>query len=262
LLDRLGRNVENYPIALFSKAKTGHTLLDYDQNRTYRILIPSQEGMVYNYSKEGKKIKGWKFKAMPNPIILQLQYANISGKDYIYVVDSKGYVQIVGRDGKNRTPVEKIPLNNSYYINSENGTIYSTDSLGNVWLTTVNANITKIKTSELQSHYFLATNFNRDEFMDLFISDENQLECYNMESKIMSIDISADQPPKVFQFNTQSIIGISSQGYCHLYSADQNLITNKPLFGSGDFECVDLDGDSKLNLIIINDNILNNYSIE
>ena len=262
LIDRLGRNVENYPMALFSKAKRGHTLLDYDQNRKYRILIPCQEGMVDNYSKEGKKIKGWKFNAMPNPITQQLKYSNILGKDYIYVVDSKGQTQIVGRDGKNRTSIEKIPLNNSFYINSDDGSIYSTDSIGNVWMTKLNGTSTKIKTSEIQSHYFLATNFNQDEFIDLFISDESNVECYNLESKTMSFAISADQPPKVFQNNNQYILGISSKGYCHLFSDQQKLITNKPLFGSGDFECIDLDYDNKLNLIILNDNILNNYSLE
>ena len=155
ILDRLGRNVENFPMKLSAKAKRGHSLLDYDKNRKYRILVPSENGMVYNYSKEGKAVKGWKFEKMNMPISHQIQYVNIKGKDYIYVVDSDGNTNVVGRNGKKRTDIVKIPIKSSYYIDKKDGSIYTSDNSGNIWLTTLKGSQTKIKTSELESFSFL-----------------------------------------------------------------------------------------------------------
>ena len=39
---------------------------------------------------------------MNMPISHQIQYVNIKGKDYIYVVDSDGNTNVVGRNGKKR----------------------------------------------------------------------------------------------------------------------------------------------------------------
>ena len=173
IIDRLGRNVENFPMKLNAKAKRGHSLFDYDKNRKYRILIPSENGMVYNYSKEGKAVKGWIFEKMNMPISHQIQYTNIKGKDYIYVVDSNGNTNVVGRNGKKRADIEKIPVNSSYYIDKKVGSIYTSDNSGNIWLTTLKGSQRKIKTSELESFSFYASNINNDDLMDLFISDDS-----------------------------------------------------------------------------------------
>ena len=262
ILDRLGRNVENFPIKLSAKAKRGHSLLDYDKNRKYRILVPSENGMVYNYSKEGKAVIGWEFEKMNIPISHQIQYLNIKGKDYIYVVDSDGNTNVVGRNGKKRTNIGKIPIKSSYYIDKKDGSIYTSDKSGNIWLTTLKGSQTKIKTSELESFSFFASNFNNDDLMDLFISDDSGVKCYNLESEILDFNVQNESDPKVFKFNNRSIIGFSSEGSCYLFDSQGKAFSGSPLFGGGDFECVDLDKDNKLNLIVVFENILNNYSLE
>mgnify|MGYP001322037585 CR=1 FL=1 len=262
IIDRLGRNVENFPMKLSAKAKRGHSLLDYDKNKKYRILVPSENGMVYNYSKEGKAVKGWKFEKMNMPISHQIQHINIKGKDYIYVVDSNGNTNVVGRNGKKRTDIEKIPIKSSYYIDKKAGSIYTSDNSGNIWLTTLKGSQTKIKTSELENFSFFASNFNNDDLMDLFISDDSGVKCYNLESEILDFNVQNESNPKVFKFNNQSIIGFSSEGSCYLFDSEAKVFSGSPLFGGGDFECVDLDMDNKLNLIVVNENILNNYSLE
>ena len=262
IMDRLGRNVENFPMKLSVKAKRGHSLIDYDKNRKYRILVPSENGMVYNYSKEGKAVKGWKFEKMNMPISHQIQYLNIKGKDYIYVVDSDGNTSVVGRNGKKRTDIGKIPIKSSYYLDKKDGSIYTSDNSGNIWLTTLKGSQTKIKTSELESFSFYASNFNNDDLMDLFISDDSGVKCYNLESEILDFNVQNESDPKVFKFNNRSIIGFSSEGSCYLFDSQGKAFSGSPLFGGGDFECVDLDKDNKLNLIVVNENILNNYSLE
>lgn len=262
ILDRLGRNVENFPIKLSSKAERGHSLIDYDKNRKYRILIPSEDGMVYNFSKEGKQIAGWKFEKMNKSLIHQVKYLSIAGKDYLYVVDSEGNTNIVGRNGKRRFETPKIPITHSFYIDEKSADIYSSDLNGNIWLTTLKGSQTKIKTSELANYKFFASKINNDELMDLFISDNTGVKGYNLETEILNFDIVTENLPKVFNFKNQSIIGISSEGSCYLFTSDGKAYSGSPLFGGGDFECVDLNMDNKLNLIVVNENILNNYSLE
>ena len=48
---------------------------------------------------------------MSLPISHQIQYVNIKGKDYIYVVDSEGNTNVVGRNGKNVRILKKFLLN-------------------------------------------------------------------------------------------------------------------------------------------------------
>ena len=218
--------------------------------------------MVYNYSKEGKAVTGWEFEKMNIPISHQIQYLNIKGKDYIYVVDSDGNTNVVGRNGKKRTNIGKIPIKSSYYIDKKDGSIYTSDKSGNIWLTTLKGSQTKIKTSELESFSFFASNFNNDDLMDLFISDDSGVKCYNLESEILDFNVQNESDPKVFKFNNRSIIGFSSEGSCYLFDSQGKAFSGSPLFGGGDFECVDLDKDNKLNLIVVYENILNNYSLE
>jgi hypothetical protein len=262
ILDRLGRNVENFPLSLNEKAERGHSLLDYDNNRKYRILVPSENGMVYNYSKEGKTIAGWQFEKMNNAISHQIQYTNIKGKDYIYTIDKQGHTNIVGRNGKRRVEIGKIPVKDSFYVDENTGNIYTSDTNGNIWLITLKNTQTKIKTSELNDFEFYAAKLNNDEFMDVFISDNTGVKCYNLESEILDFKIISESKPKVFNFKNQSIIGFSSNGSCYLFDSEGKAFSGSPLFGGGDFECVDLDIDNKLNLIVVNGNILNNYSLE
>jgi len=262
IVDRLGRDVENYPIKLSAKSKRGHALLDYDKNRKYRILVPSENGMVYNYSKDGKLVTGWKFEKMEKAVSHQIEYANVRGKDYIYIMDRDGNTSIVGRNGRKRVEIGKIPVKKSFFLDKKTGNIYTSDNSGNVWLTTLKGSQSKIKTSELESSSFYAANFNNDDLMDLFISDNSGVKCYNLESEILDFDIQNESNPKVFKFNNQSIVGFSSDGKCHLFDTKGNALSGSPLFGGGDFECIDLDKDNKLNLIVVNENILNNYSLE
>ena len=79
---------------------------------------------------------------MNMPISHQIQYVNVKGKDYIYVVDSDGNTNVVGRNGK-RADIGKIPIKSSYYLDKKDGSIYTSDNSGNIWLTTLKGSQTK-----------------------------------------------------------------------------------------------------------------------
>lgn len=262
VIDRLGRNVENFPHALNDKASRGLTIVDYDKNRTYRLLVPCIDGYVYNYNKEGELVNGWKFEALENGVAYEVKYASVGSKDYIYVVDKKGHISIVGRNGKKRVELNTIPITDDFYLDKTNGDIYSSDTLGNVWLTKLNGTSTKIKTSNLNDHRFYAYPFHSNSMMELFISDLETVQCYNLENKTMTFKVPSLRMPKAFTFNNESFLAVSSDEYCYLFKSDGSLATSKPLFGGGTFTCLDLDKDNKLNLVVVNTNALYNYVID
>ena len=262
IIDRLGRNVENFPVSLIAKASRGLSVLDYDKNRKYRFMIPSNDGYLYNYNKVGELVNGWSFQALENSLSQQVKYASVSSKDYIYVCDKKGNMSIVGRNGKKRTKINNIPISGDFYVDNTNGNIYSTDSLANVWLTQLNGTSTKIKTSDLENHMFYVFPFTSDEIMNLFISDDKSVKCYNSENKVMTFKVVATSLPKAIHFNNESYLAISNGEYCHLFKSDGSLASSSPFFGGGEFNCVDLDMDNKLNLLVINNNTLYNYAID
>lgn len=262
IIDRLGRNVENSPIALVSKASRGLSVMDYDNNRKYRLLIPSHNGYLYNYKKDGEMVNGWAFDGLDNSLTYMVKYASISSKDYIYVADKKGNISIVGRNGKKRVDIQRIPITDNFYVDYNNGDIYSSDSLGNVWLTKLNGVSTKIKTSNLKTHRFFAYPFYSNEIMELYISDEKTVQCFNLEKKIKTFDVSTSRLPKAFTQNDESFLAISSGEYCYVYNSEGSLATSKPLFGSGKFNGIDLDMDKKLNLIVVNNDALYNYTLD
>ena len=262
VIDRNGNNVETFPKRLESKASAGHTLLDYDNNRKYRILIPSEDKMVYNYDKYGEIVKGWKFKKMPETITQELQYHLHKSKDFIYVVDQAGNAKIVGRNGKQRIQLGNLPLADTYHIDKQYGYVYSTDAQANVWLTDLEGKKSKIKSNNLtKPHHFIAQNINEDELTELIIS-EARLSCYQLEAKIFDYDASSDYPPRMFEHNDQHYIGITQGENFYLIKSNGNLFPGMPLYGQGSFNCTDTDKDGQLNLLIGSGDLLYNYSLE
>lgn len=262
LVDRNGNYLEYFPTKLKSRATTGHTLLDYDNNREYRILIPAEDKKVYNYNKEGKLVKGWKFEAMPSRIEQSISYHLQDNKDYIYSIDQEGNAKIVGRNGKERIKLGIIPLADSYAIDPQHGYVYSTDIQGNVWLTDLKGAASKIKTNNLSgSHHFLAKNINADDLTELLIAQE-KLNCYQLETELFSLDVSTDFPPSIFKHQEETFIGLSSGENCYLFKANGNPYPGMPLYGQGAFNCADTDNDGRLNLIVGSGDLLYNYSLE
>ena len=262
MIDRNGENVEDYPVELQEKAISGHKLLDYDNNKKYRILIPTENKTVDNYNKEGNIVKGWNFEAMPKNITQEIKYLKLKNKDYIYIIDEEGNTKLVGRNGKTRFNIGIIPLADSYHLNTKNGNILSTDANANVWQTDFKGNKLIMKSSELNKHFFIAHQVIGDDKAEFILSDSKQLSCYQGEAKAFSFEINNVIAPSIIEFNNMTYIGISAKENIYLLNNDGEIHPGTPVYGQGEFNCTDLDNDQKLNLIVGNENLLSNYSLE
>jgi hypothetical protein len=110
ILDRNGKALDGFPVTLSDSASSRLSVMDYDNKRKYRFLIATKDGMLHNYDKEGKKVKGWKFEQGPEPIIGELQHFQIGKKDFISAIGQEGSLRFLERNGKVRYSASEKPL--------------------------------------------------------------------------------------------------------------------------------------------------------
>ncbi len=101
ILDRKGRNLEGFPVKSKAAFSAQHTLMDYDNNGKYRILIPRSDSTLSNYNSDGKEVKGWKAKRKAN-IECPVQYTRVSSKDYVLLRYEDGSFEALNRKGEIR----------------------------------------------------------------------------------------------------------------------------------------------------------------
>lgn len=101
ILDRNGNYVERYPVKLRSPAANSLALFDFDNNRTYRLIIAGEDKMIYTYDKSGSVVKGWKPFRTAGFVSEEAGYYKVSGKDYLVIADEFS-VYFLDRNGNER----------------------------------------------------------------------------------------------------------------------------------------------------------------
>jgi hypothetical protein len=97
LLDRNGKNVGNFPLKLKSKPSTGAYAFDYENNKTYRILIGLENGEVLNLTSEGTNTSGWNY--AKGKKITAIQYEKTSQGDRLILTNETGATIKIKRNG-------------------------------------------------------------------------------------------------------------------------------------------------------------------
>lgn len=100
IVDRLGNNVENYPVTLSDYKIMRASVLDYDRSRNYRFLISDDKGNLCLMNKEGVLLEGWN----PNKVGGRLTdlpfHIRVRGKDVIIAIQEDGTVNVMNRRGE------------------------------------------------------------------------------------------------------------------------------------------------------------------
>ncbi|MBK7297233.1 MAG: hypothetical protein IPI91_11565 [Flavobacteriales bacterium] len=102
LIDRNGKDVGGFPVPLTSNATAPLAVFDYDDKREYRILLPTANGKIMNFSMDGVPVSGWDPAKLNNPSREMIQHVRIKNKDYLVVVDGDGKVLLLDRRGEQR----------------------------------------------------------------------------------------------------------------------------------------------------------------
>ncbi len=102
LIDRNGKDVEQFPITLPEKASAPLNVFDYEGRKEYRILLPTVEAHLLNYGLDGKAVQGWVPPTTPATCSVPVQHLRRSNKDYLILVDHSGGVSVLDRKGAPR----------------------------------------------------------------------------------------------------------------------------------------------------------------
>ncbi len=102
VIDRNGKDVAPFPIDLPEKASAGLNVFDYEGKRDYRVLIPTEEARLLNFTLEGRPVDGWTPPNTPATCSLPVQHLRIGGKDHLVLVDNAGRVSVLDRRGEKR----------------------------------------------------------------------------------------------------------------------------------------------------------------
>jgi len=127
LVDRKGRDVENYPIKLASPASNELAVVDYENNKNYRLMLGLDNGEILNYNIDGKAIRGWKYKKNEKVIIYPVTHLRLGNKDYLFTLNEDYEIQLLDRKGKIRHPLNNQPegLDNMAFEIIKDNTIQS-----------------------------------------------------------------------------------------------------------------------------------------
>lgn len=191
LFDLNGNRVEHFPVQLPLEASAAMTLVDYDNNKNYRILIPMTNGQVYNFKLDGSQTQGWKYPRMKHPIHQQVQFFKLGTKDFLVISDTAGNVIYTNRRGETRMNVQLSFTNNtnSPFYAKDNGkpaSIITTDLLGRIITIDITGKVNKTLVHEFSAnHHFYYFDFNGDKHKDYIFLDNNSLYIFNHRNKLI-----------------------------------------------------------------------------
>lgn len=262
LLDRKGRDVENFPVQLPALATNDLAVIDYEKNREYRILIGVRGGEILNFDAYGKKIKGWRFKS-DEEITYPIKYFLLNGNDYIVTAGSGGTPFVLNRKGEERLKIKESlpPYSGKEFALELNNEInqcrmVTTDASGNFIKLKFNGEKEIINLEIISNrHEFLYEDVNNDRKNDYILLDSTKLMVFNFDKeKLFEIGIEEGSPANLNMYyfdNGYGKIGYTdrSGSQAYLYRDAGGLDPNFPLKGSTAYTITDLNKDGRQNLI-------------
>ncbi|HEY5690006.1 MAG TPA: hypothetical protein VIS49_00995 [Cyclobacteriaceae bacterium] len=107
LVDRLGRNVEGFPVLLKVGGLEFVSVVDYDRSKRYRYLMADTKGNLTLTDKTGVALEGWSPRVLGGRLINTARHYRILGKDYFIAIQQNGMANLLNRRGE---MAESYPL--------------------------------------------------------------------------------------------------------------------------------------------------------
>lgn len=278
LVDRNGKDVEDYPIKLKSPATNGMAVFDYDKDRTYRMLIACENRNVYLLNTKGGKVDGWVFGQTESEVNLPAKHFVSDGKDYIIFGD-KMNTYIVNRKGETRVNVKsrfEKGLFSGYFFekgeSEKDDRFVTTGANGDVYFIFLDGVVKKMAIKEFSAnHGFIYSDIDGDGKNQFIFADKNRLYIFNRDKSVKfekKFDGDISQGLNIYSFSKKTrFIGLAPEGTGQLFliNAAGQIVKGFPLNGSGAFSIARImanAGSNEYNLITGSpDGYLLNYKL-
>ena len=252
LIDRKGRDVQNFPIMLEKPTQLAISLFDYEKNKDYRILV-SSGNKHFMYNKFGEKIKGWKLSRTSSPAIHPAEHYVIGGRDYIIMPEENGTLNVLNRKGESRIQIsEKIEFSqNTIQViqgkTKESSIMVTIDKNGAQKNILFDGSID----NSLQFSFEKNTQYEFSKGHHI----QTQADVLNVNGPKINLIRSFEEaellPPKIYDFSDRMYLSITDKkrSKTYLFREPNDIVNGFPLYGSTTGVLQDLNNDGELNLL-------------
>jgi len=244
LIDLTGAFVKDYPVQLNSEAAAGLSLIDYNNDKDYRILIPGKNGQVYNYQKDGSLLKDWKSKNTNKNIVKPIHHVVANSKDYLIAESDDADAIMFDRSGKVRMEIRKSfenALGSDFYANRTNskGMMITTNKKGKLIYIPEKGKVKQTDFGDYSSdHFFIYNDFNGDGNYDFIYVDHKELVVYNRFKKAIInyvFDHDILHKPKIYTLSGRKVLCVLDEQSEKLYLFNSDGLMTAPITASGDY---------------------------
>jgi predicted Fe-Mo cluster-binding NifX family protein len=276
MYDRNGNDMRGFPVKLKSAATCPIAVVDYEQNRDYRIFMACENKKILCYKTDGTEIPGFKFDKTSNLVYLPIHYFKANNKDHLCAVDEKGKVYIFDRQGETRIKIkELLPAGiRNFYIelgkDYSNTYLVTADTLGKIIKLNLNGDKESLRIQSFEtSPYFEYRDINNDKIKEYIFLTRNELKVFSQDKSLLykyEFKEKISQAPLYFVFPDGSgKIGVVSDITNELFLFNENgsLYSGFPVAGKTPFSIGDINNEGFTNLVTGSaDNIIYVYQLE
>lgn len=178
LIDRNGNYVQGYPLKTPNSITSNITLLDYDNNKDYRIFIACTDKKIYNFSLFGIKTEGFIPFKTSDIVELPISYVKIGLSDYLITTDISGKIYAFSRKGLGRIDFKNKTIQNLNHLFVLEGTNLENTKL--IYLDDKNNLLSKISLTDKKEIIKLGDELSGFKTSFHIINDDNQKDilCY------------------------------------------------------------------------------------
>jgi hypothetical protein len=228
ILDRNGNYLPGFPVKLKATATAPLTVMDYERNREYRLLVSCNDKRTYNYTVKGTPVEGWKNPLHDDIVQSQVLYTIVQGKDYVITPDQSGKITITDRQGNVRLKLKEQIPERSRFIYLEPGKdlvktkIVTIDSSGNLYKLSLSDNLERTRFPDFSHvNWLMCEDLDQDGKVEYIAMDEKKLVTYANDQRAQ-FRFSFEQPVKhtggLYRFDNNDVrIGAVTGGSEELY---------------------------------------------
>jgi hypothetical protein len=241
IVDRLGRDVDNFPINLASPASAPVAVFDYDRSRDYRYFVPCRDGKIRSYERTGKPLTGFTPQPSFGAITQPLQHVRIKDKDYIVAADNRR-IYILNRRGEERVRLREnvTPAYNSS-ITAERGLdgstlrMVTTTTAGELAYIYFDGNVERMALKPRPSEHHFFRCLGKAEKVTYAVTEEKELRVYEPDLRqkfSRNFDQLLQASPSLFtplpDLNLYAVY-VESEQKAYLMNESGNLLSGFPV---------------------------------
>ena len=222
-------------------------------------MIISDDNIIHNFDKKGKKIKGWRNEKNTDKISAPLRHFKINERDYILEETNSSSSRLLALNGSNRVTYDKSTKFNGRKINiSKDGMLHAITLDGKLWKGNTNGNSSEVTVAELDSNSILHIHSKSQEEQYFAIANQNILTITNSDFEELHSLRFKETITKIFSigdklaFSTKNKLFILEEG---------EVIDGFPIKTDGLFNIDDINNNKKINIINTKNGSLYNYEL-